>query len=174
MLKTAENGIRCIYHGWLRNGRGRCVEQRGEPAGSTFKDRVRTQAYPCHEAGGLILAYLGLGDPPELPGFHFLFAPNEQTFTIKVHSECNYLQANEGNIDPQHLSYLHRFLRGATGKVANGLNEIVSKDRAPEIHATETAHGIRISTARAHKPGTRWARIAISSCRTLRPSTAAR
>jgi phenylpropionate dioxygenase-like ring-hydroxylating dioxygenase large terminal subunit len=29
-------------------------------------------------------------------------------FATKVHHACNYLQANEGNIDPTHLSFLHR------------------------------------------------------------------
>jgi phthalate 4,5-dioxygenase oxygenase subunit len=160
--RVEDGGLRCIYHGWLMNGRGRCVEQPGEPGNSTFKDRIRTPAYPCHEAGGLILAYMGKGEPPELPGFHFLFAPNEQTFTMKVHSECNYLQANEGNIDPQHLSYLHRFLRleaSGNASAARGLNEIMANDPAPEIVAGETAYGVRISTVRAHKPGRRWARI---------------
>ena len=159
--RVENGGLRCIYHGWLMNGKGRCIEQPGEPPGSTFKDRVRTTAYPCHEAGGLILAYMGNGEPPELPGFHFLTAPNLQTFTMKVHSECNYLQANEGNIDPQHLSYLHRFLRdGANSrKVDSGLNSVMASDPSPEIQVAETAYGIRISTARDHKPGSRWVRI---------------
>ena len=83
--RVEDGGLRCIYHGWLIDGRGRCLQQPGEREGSTFKDKVRTTAYPCHEAGGLILAYLGNGEPPKLPGFHFLSAPNEQTFTMKVH-----------------------------------------------------------------------------------------
>jgi phenylpropionate dioxygenase-like ring-hydroxylating dioxygenase large terminal subunit len=161
--RVENGGIRCIYHGWLMDGRGRCVQQPGEPAGSTFKDKIRITAYPCHEAGGIILAYMGKGEPPALPGFHFLFAPEEQTFAMKVHQECNYLQANEGNIDPQHLSYLHRFLPSGsaanTQTEASGLNAIVSNDPAPEIHVEETAYGLRIHTARAYKPGRRWVRI---------------
>jgi hypothetical protein len=29
-------------------------------------------------------------------------------WTKKFYHECNYLQGNEGNIDPQHLSFLHQ------------------------------------------------------------------
>lgn len=161
--RVEDGGIRCIYHGWLMDGRGRCLQQPGEPAGSTFKDRVRTPAYPCHEAGGLILTYMGGGEPPELPGFHFLTASPEQTFTMKVHSECNYLQASEGNIDPQHLSYLHRFLHDdgvrESRSATSGLNAIMASDPAPEIRADETPYGVRIRTIRDHRPGHRWARI---------------
>ena len=160
--RVESGGLRCIYHGWLMDGRGRCVHQPSEPAGSAFKDAQLTAAYPCHEAGGLILAYMGGGEPPVLPGFHFLSAPESQTFVMKVHHECSYLQSNEGNIDPQHLSFLHRFLRdGVPGSrsSSDALNEIVSNDPAPEIRVDETAYGLRISTARAHKPGSRWVRI---------------
>ena len=62
-------GLRCVYHGWLISGEGRCLEQPGEPAASTFKDKIKHPAYPCSEAGGLILAYLGSGTPPRLPKF---------------------------------------------------------------------------------------------------------
>src|SRR6185503_21024374 len=57
--RVEDGGLRCIYHGWLMDGRGRCLEQPAESPTSTFKDKVRTPAYPCHEAGGLILAYMG-------------------------------------------------------------------------------------------------------------------
>ena len=43
---------------------GRCLEQPGEPEGSTFKDRVKAKAYPVHEAGGIVWTYMG---PREVP-----------------------------------------------------------------------------------------------------------
>src|SRR5579884_2567691 len=58
--RIEHGGLRCLYHGWLFDVQGRCLEQPGEPAGSTFKERIRHPAYPCREIGGLILAYLGL------------------------------------------------------------------------------------------------------------------
>lgn len=160
--RVEDGGLRCIYHGWLMDGRGRCIHQPGEPPGSSFKDKVRTAAYPCHEAGGLILTYMGGGEPPELPGFHFVSAAAAQTFTMKVHQECNYLQASEGNIDPQHLSYLHRFFPAGKDQIRNtagGLNEIFASDPKPDIQVVETPYGLRITTARENAPGRRWVRI---------------
>src|SRR5246500_5939834 len=76
--RLEDGGLRCIYHGWLYDIHGRCLEQPGEPAGSAFYQKIRHIAYPCLETGGLILAYLGPGDPPLLPGFDFLQAPAER------------------------------------------------------------------------------------------------
>src|SRR5918999_2803368 len=73
--RLEDGGLRCIYHGWLYDVHGRCLEQPGEPAGSTFHERVRQTAYPCVERAGVIFAYLGPGEPPLLPAFEFLAAP---------------------------------------------------------------------------------------------------
>jgi phthalate 4,5-dioxygenase len=101
-------GLRCIYHGWLYDIHGRCLEQPGEPAGSTFHEKIRQRAYPCVEMGGLILTYMGPGEPPLIPNYDFLTAPIEYRFATKVLRECNYLQGNEGNIDSEHSVFLHR------------------------------------------------------------------
>src|SRR4051794_23143102 len=109
--RIEDGGLRCIYHGWLYDVEGRCLEQPGEPAGSTFHERVRQPAYATHEAGGLIFGYFGPGEPPLFPNYEFLRAPEDKRFVMKTVYNCNYLQGNEGNIDPTHLSFLHRFLR---------------------------------------------------------------
>ena len=67
-------------------------------------------AYPCQEKGGVIFTYMGPDEPPLLPNYEFLNQPAGHFCVYKVYHECNYLQANEGNIDPVHLSFLHRFL----------------------------------------------------------------
>ncbi|HEY3115472.1 MAG TPA: Rieske 2Fe-2S domain-containing protein, partial [Chloroflexota bacterium] len=106
--RIEDGGLRCIYHGWLYDISGRCLEQPGEPAGSTFHEKIRHPAYPCVERAGAIFAYLGPGDPPEFPDYEFLRErPPEQMDIIKRYHECNYHQANEGNIDTSHLSFLH-------------------------------------------------------------------
>src|SRR5690349_12845818 len=70
---TEDVGLRCGYHGWRFDADGRCLEQPGEPADSTFKDRVRATAYPVRELGGLVFAYLGPRTPeqpvPALPRY---------------------------------------------------------------------------------------------------------
>src|SRR5712692_7912671 len=70
--RLEDGGIRCIYHGWLYDIDGRCLEQPGEPAGSAFHEKIRHTAYPCLERAGVIFAYLGPGKPPEFPDYEFL------------------------------------------------------------------------------------------------------
>src|SRR2546422_826256 len=47
-------GLRCPYHGWLYDETGQCIEQPGEPTGSTFKEKIKLISYPVQELGGLI------------------------------------------------------------------------------------------------------------------------
>ena len=54
--RLEDGGLRCIYHGWLYDVHGQCLEQPGEPAGSTFHQRIRLPAYACHEQAGVIFA----------------------------------------------------------------------------------------------------------------------
>src|SRR4051794_33093643 len=56
--RVEDGGLRCIYHGWLYNVEGRCLEQPGEPPDSQFCRKVRQPAYPCVERGGAIFAYV--------------------------------------------------------------------------------------------------------------------
>jgi phenylpropionate dioxygenase-like ring-hydroxylating dioxygenase large terminal subunit len=142
-------GLRCVYHGWLYGVDGRCLEQPGEPDKSNFKDKIRHSSYPCREVPGLILAYLGPGEAPALPPFAFFSAPREQVWTKKFYHECNYLQGNEGNIDPQHLSFLHRVGMDTPINYTSRLEA----DVAPTIDATETPWGVRIDTSRTIGPG---------------------
>ena len=48
--------------------------------------------------------------PPKLPGFDWFDAPASHCFAFKALQRANWLQAVEGEIDPAHLSYLHRYL----------------------------------------------------------------
>jgi phthalate 4,5-dioxygenase oxygenase subunit len=149
--------LRCVYHGWLFDGTGRCLEQPGEAAGSTFKDRVQLKAYPCYESNGLILTYMGPGEPPAIPSLPFLSAHPESVWITKALHECNYLQANEGNVDPQHLSILHRMLRPNDPHQKDN-ERLIGFDAAPEIELEETAYGFRIYAIRK-SPGGRYVRI---------------
>src|SRR6185437_13275238 len=44
-------GLRCLYHGWLFDLTGQCLEQPAEPRGRTFCERVKHTAYPVQSAG---------------------------------------------------------------------------------------------------------------------------
>jgi phthalate 4,5-dioxygenase len=150
--RVEDGGLRCLYHGWLYDITGQCLEQPGEPAGSTFCQRVRHTAYPCREAGGLIFTYMGPGEPPQLPAYDFLDTTEPYRMAIKLRQDCNYLQANEGNMDQVHLSFLHRLsddaIRGtlmnerATGSKRTA-SKLLAEDVCPRIEAQETSFGMR-------------------------------
>jgi phenylpropionate dioxygenase-like ring-hydroxylating dioxygenase large terminal subunit len=135
--RLEDGGLRCIYHGWLYDIQGRCLEQPGEPAGSTFHERIRQTAYPCVERSGAILAYMGPGEPPLFPNYQFLTVPDDHTFAIKLFSECNYLQGNEGNLDLIHLSLLHHL--AARDASVNGApaEPVTGQGAAPHAEVVE-------------------------------------
>ncbi|HET8563158.1 MAG TPA: Rieske 2Fe-2S domain-containing protein [Candidatus Binatia bacterium] len=163
--RVEDGGLRCLYHGWLYDVEGRCLEQPGEPGGGEHREAIRHPAYPCKEAGGVIFTYMGPRESPLLPNYDFLNAPPEHLYVSKIFHECNYLQANEGNIDPVHLSFLHRFLenreeryRGVRGADESHYN-LVARNIAPIIDVELTDFGVRIYTVRRLGDGKVYLRV---------------
>ncbi len=105
--RVEDGGLRCIYHGWLYDIHGHCLDQPAEPGGGEHRDSIRHPAYPCHERAGVIFAYMGPGENPLFPNFEFLPVNNNLVFAEKRFHECNYLQGSEGNYELYHLSFLH-------------------------------------------------------------------
>ena len=106
---TNKDGIRCPYHGWTYNTEGQCVDQPGEPAGSTFKDKIRIPSYPVQELAGVIFAYLGPKDKPVplLPHWDRLVWDNCYRVIAYAIVPCNWLQCMENTPDVMHTMYLH-------------------------------------------------------------------
>src|SRR6185436_18567417 len=92
------------------------------------------------------------------PDFPFFSCPPERVFTVKVHQACNYLQANEGNIDPQHLSFLH-VVQSMQSQLIPDLNDFLAGDTAPTIDVEETDYGHRVFTVRKTGPDSKYVRI---------------
>ena len=158
--RVENGGLRCLYHGWLYDRHGNCLEQPCEAPGKSFCEKVRHPAYPCQEHAGIIFAYLGPGEPPLFPNYEPFLAPAGHVLVTKIFHECNYFQGNEGNLDPSHVSYLHRqanvpenlkrAVKGSDGKLPLALYEV---DVAPEIEAEETDYGVRIFSLRNTEEG---------------------
>ena len=164
--RVEDGGLRCLYHGWLYDICGRVMDQPGEPGGGANKTAIRHLAYPCQEAGGVIFTYMGPGDAPLLPSYEFLTVAPENRTVVKALYECNYLQANEGNIDRVHLSFLHQFLdeaqiarRRVVQSVNASDNTLLAKDMAPTIEVEVTNYGLRISTLRDASADKRYLRV---------------
>ncbi len=155
--RVEDGGLRCIYHGWLYDVRGRCLDQPGEPNGGEHRQSICHLAYPCVEKAGLVFTYMGLDEPPLLPNYEALAAPEDRRFIRKFYQECSYLQANEGNIDPVHLSFLHRQFTEDSNDRRQGLgvggtdstpDSLYKNDIAPSIEAEVTHFGVRIFAIR--------------------------
>ena len=88
--RNEECGLRCVYHGWKFDVTGGCVDMPSEPAESTFKDKVRARAYPCHEVNGVIWAYMGPREtPPSFPPFEITTLPADHVYPpLMMLEEC--------------------------------------------------------------------------------------
>ena len=164
--RVENGGLRCLYHGWLYDVAGCVLEQPGEPGGGANRGEIHHRAHPCREAGGVILTYMGPGEPPLLPNYEFLTLPAEYRTAVKIHEDCNYLQGNEGNIDPVHLSFLHQYLSEAQvgrRRIVPGSdttdNALLADDIAPAIEVEITDFGLRIYTTRNAGRDKRYLRI---------------
>src|SRR5438034_833158 len=106
--RVEDGGIRCPFHGWLYDVEGYCLQQPAEPEGSTFYQKVRHQAYPCQEMGGLIFAYLGpTAKIPLLPRYEVLVRKDGTRQSSWYQINSNYLQNIEGAVDAAHFPFLH-------------------------------------------------------------------
>ena len=177
--RCEDGGLRCVYHGWLYDIHGRCLEQPGEPRGSQYYKEIRHLSYPCREAGGFIFTYMGSGEPPLLPAYEWLSIPEERLDVEKHFYDCNYLQGFDGTIDPGHLGILHRLsgeemevMRssgrtwGATPETyrvpgttdVRSADDFVLRDLAPVLELEEADFGLRIFSIRDAGPGKKYGR----------------
>jgi phthalate 4,5-dioxygenase oxygenase subunit len=156
--RNEECGLRCIYHGWKMDVEGKVLDTPAEPAGSTLKDKVRHTAYPCHEAAGIVFAYMGLTDrSPLLPKYEWTRVPLDHLHVTKSLQDCNYLQGLEGECDSSHLSYLHRAFRDE--KRGGGDPDMYTRDGAPELEGVETDYGVRMISCRNAGNGITYMRV---------------
>ena len=155
LARNEECGLRCIYHGWKIDASGRVLEMPAEPEELGFADRVRANAYPVYEAGGIVWTYLG---PPgtEPPQMHFdwMSLPAEHRMIQKAREECNWAQCLEGVIDSAHSGFLHsNVIKAVPGENSiipedQGNTQRPSDDRAPRIEAENTAYGFQYAAIR--------------------------
>ncbi|MGH7035395.1 MAG: Rieske 2Fe-2S domain-containing protein [Stellaceae bacterium] len=123
--------IRCMYHGWMFDGEGRCTEQPAEAAG--FKDKIRIPAYPVHEYLGFVFAFLGEEKPPPLPRYPWF----EEEGVVELDTyvrPSNYFYTLDNHSDEVHVVFTHRHTAFARAGLAG----------VPAIEAEETDYGMRV------------------------------
>jgi 5,5'-dehydrodivanillate O-demethylase len=147
-----EQGLRCMYHGWMYDETGQCIEQPFEETvrpESRFKDKIKLSGYPVQELGGLLFAYLGPAPAPLLPRWEFLTLEHNvlrETFVTEL--PCNWLQCQENSLDPLHLEWLHGYygaymaeVKGNTAEAAAAY-DVVARGRHKKIGFDPFEYGI--------------------------------
>lgn len=161
--RVEDGGLRCLYHGWLYDVTGKCLETPAEPEGSRLKDDVKMKAYPCHEVSGLIFTYMGEGKAPVFPDYEFLKFDSLHRNVNKYFIESNWLQAVEGDIDPSHLSYLHRPASQVDRRQVPGSDKSADQfykgDQRPNLEWEPTHFGIRIYSVRKAAEDKKYVRV---------------
>lgn len=159
--RSADCGLRCVYHGWKFDVDGRCVDMPSEPPDSTFKNKVRATAYPCQERGGIVWAYLGPREtPPPLPDLEANQLAEDETQVIAISRDCNWLQGLEGDIDTAHIGFLHFGSEDAGDAPPGTFRYYTLKDRAPKYAVLDTEYGSMYGAYRPAGPGQYYWRIA--------------
>lgn len=166
--RNEECGLRCVYHGWKFDVEGNCVEIPNADAqvAERLKPNAGIRALPVREWGDVIWAYLGKGEPPELPQFEFATVPESHRFVSKKFQQCNWAQACEGGLDTAHFSFLHAGMNGGERvglhrvgqppEKVDGNNEPprlarfrwMIEDAAPRFTVLEHAAGLLLCAAR--------------------------
>ena len=133
--------LRCLYHGWRMDGSGKVVEVPSEGVRSEqFAARVQVHRYRVVEAGGLVWAFFGQKDPPDLPPLPFLSVPDESRWFCRMKVNCNWLQGFEGALDSAHLNWLHK------GWSADEPQRAFRS--SPSYESERTAYGLRTAAIR--------------------------
>ena len=133
--RNEDCGLRCAYHGWKFDRSGECTDMPTEPPDSKLRERVRINAYPVIERGGIVWTYMGPKEHmPPPPDYEWLRAPATHCHVSKTYEECNYLQALEGGLDTAHSSFAHN----NDIDVKNQMRQI---DTAPRLEVEPTDYG---------------------------------
>ena len=159
--RLEDGGLRCLFHGWLFDTEGKCLETPAEPPESRVCSRVRQKAYPVQERSGIVFAFLGEGTPPAFPALDCFVAPDSHVFAFKGYLDCNWLQAVEVGVDPAHASFLHRFFEDESADASYGrqfratsadsdlpMTTILRRFPRPKIEVEQSDIGLRITALR--------------------------
>jgi phthalate 4,5-dioxygenase oxygenase subunit len=148
--RNEEGGLRCIYHGWKFDTSGMCVDMPNETPEYDYRDKVPCVGYPAKEAVGIIWVYMG---PPrlqgEMPDMEWMRVPEANRNISRFHTEGNWVQALEGDVDSAHVGFLHKRLQ----TLKDPLNDIPEQryqalDKAPRWIIEPTDYGMVIAAQR--------------------------
>jgi phenylpropionate dioxygenase-like ring-hydroxylating dioxygenase large terminal subunit len=167
--RNEEGGVRCAYHGWKFDVRGRCLEiptmERDAPTYEHLRSRAGIVAYPTREWGECVWAYLGPAEAmPPLPDLEFALVDPGRRYVSKKLQECNWAQSAEGGMDTAHFSFLHAPIgEDAMARLPPGYAEQVrwmQADGAPRYTVAPHEAGLILAGGRRANEGETYWRIA--------------
>jgi phthalate 4,5-dioxygenase len=164
LARNADCALTCIFHGWKIDVSGKVVDAPSEGAArERFATKVKVRHYPTREAGGIVWAYVGDGEPTQFPEFEFTKLPADQVTILKIPVDCNWLQGIEGLIDSSHVGHLHAstldtvYLRNDGGAALT--KKLFMKDLAPRYEVQRTDYGMQAAAVRNVGEGQRFVRV---------------
>ena len=158
--RNEDGGIRCVYHGWKFDADGKCTDMANVPPHQDFKHKVHAKAYRTEERNGLVWVFMGdQAKVPPLPNLEAFLLPEDQLELKFIQRECNWLQAEEGEMDTSHIGFLHfgSFDPKQFEKVEHQTFAVAN--RAPEYASQETDYGFMYGAYREGEPGQHYWRV---------------
>lgn len=166
--RVEEGGIRCLYHGWKFSVSGAVLETPNH-ADPKYATRMKAPAFPVHEEGGVVWAYVGPRElQPAFSRYAFMDADPKHRVVLRVNVHCNYLQLVEGGEDSSHVGVLHTNMARPGWKddeftpnsdVVNPA-ALASNDLEPALKIEETTFGFHyVALRKTNDPKVQNARV---------------
>ena len=160
LARNADNGLRCIYHGWKFDASGALVDAPNHAGDQAqFCKHVRVNRYTAVDRGGIVWVWLGQGEvPPRFPELPFIDLPDNQRSVTSVEVPTNWVQGVEASMDSSHVGVLHE---STTQMTAGSGNQrlLMTKALAPKLEFEDRPYGYRYAALRAAGDGQVYARV---------------
>ncbi len=146
--QITKDGLKCSYHGWTFDNKGRCTAMPLEPINSPAMQRVKQVWYPVQEWAGIVWTYMGeeKNNPPPLPKIDILSRTDGEIVMERGDIRpYNYLNFIENFADMGHIYVMHML---EPGKVPPELEPYVNQSvdtnwRNIEHRTFETDFGMK-------------------------------
>ena len=155
--RNENNSLTCLYHGWKFHVSGKTIAVPTEPPEKEqhFCNKVPLKHYTVREAGCVVWAWLGEGEPTQFPEFEFNGLPESNLLIRIAKVNANWLQIIEGTLDSAHVSMLHQ---ESVRKVGATVNK-TQHDPAPRYDIDPQPYGYRAAALRNMPDGSQYVRI---------------